>query len=964
VLVFGEFELDRTSGTLTRAGAPIVIRRKLWQALCLLVERRGQLVPASELRAAVWPNTAVSERGLGNLIHELRKAIGDSSESPRYIATVPARGFRFVAPVAERFVAPSMTRFVGRVEELARIRGAFAESVGGKRGAVVIAGEAGSGKSHLIDRFRQGLATSGVDRPLVAVGRCVARAAGPEAYLPIFDLLDSCKEDVGVHTGELVELLRTHAPRWAEQIPWADESSTTTALSSVEARPERMLREIAAFVEAMAKRRPVVLIVEDLHWADPATLELLTYLARRTTRARILLVVSSRHRAILEPGHPDAGPSLAAWENLTSIELKPLVRAEVHQWLCEAFAGSPDVVDRILDHVMRRSAGNPLFVNAITRLLIDRGVVERHAAGWNLRVDIDLDTLAPPAEVGELVAQQWERVAPAARRLLDVAAVAGEEFDAAAVAGALDDDLEIVDAELRQQAAQAVWIQHVGVSSWPDGTTAGRYRFVHALYRDAVYGGIPSARRSRLHRALGMTLERGFAPAPQAAVATLAEHFHAGGDHPRAADYLERTAVQMIGRSAIRDAREFYRRALGRIELLPEGPERWVREVRVRTGYGITSAMVDGLDSPILPEIYAAVSRLVSRITDPDVLFPTLRVFWVLELLRFGYVAMTTLDTRLRAIADANGNPAYRALAASMTGTTFCFLGNLHQARRHLEDSLQLCDDATQLPPPNTWITDPRVESRCVLAWVLWLMGEADHSRAVLKEAGWIARDGGHESSRGLVSWFRSSLAQLDGDAVRTRAAADELTVLAERTVMPVWSQIATVVRALAALAEGDSDALEVGLASMAAVEGSPTMVIARAYLLGQLAVAYGQRGEVAHGLALVDMALARIAENSARVSEADLVRIRGELLESMGEHEEAARAYDRAAEIARTQGARLFELRAAIARLRLQQGVRPPAPPTLESAHAELRQLTIALSAGGDSHDLRIARQLLAIAS
>ncbi len=957
---FHDFTLDPHAGTLLRHGEPVVVRKKLWDALCLLVERRGNLVATEDLCHAVWRGIQVSDGSVANLIYELRRALGDRAAQPTCIETISGRGFRFIAEVRDATTTDADPDFVGRADEMGRLVDAWSRAAAGERQLVLVSGEAGIGKTKVIHRFLQWASTR-QPAPRVLIGRCHSRR-GAAAYLPVFDILDAWRETEGsASESSLRAILCRQAPRWARQIPWAAGDDVASPLSAMEARPDRMLREIAAVFEAGAAERPLILVFEDLHWADRATVDMLHYLTTRSVPARLMLVGSYRHAEAHVGEHPAVDLRQLPHERLTLLDLAPLNPDEVRQTLTHCFAGSPAVVDALLDETLRLSGGNPLYVQALARLLVDQEIVEQRSDGWQVHAIERLHDLGKAPEIAAVVQQQLALLPAAARELLEAAAVAGEAFDAAAVAGALEREVESVDAELRQLTLHASLVHEIGASSWPDETTSGRFRFRHALYRESLLRSLPSAHRARLHRRLGETLERGFAAAPQSVVASLAEHFSAGGDHARAVDYLERAALQMIARSALGEAAAYFRRALERVVLLPESDQRWNLEVRVRTGVGLSVALAEGLDAPDVRASYDAVDRLRYRIVDPNILFPTLRVFWVFELMRFGYGTMVDLSRQLSAVAAASGNAAQRSLAASMAGTTACFQGDLRRAREKLEESLQLCDDPYQLPPASAWLVDPRVESRCVLAWVLCLMGQPRQSRARLEEAHRLADTGRHESTRGLVLWFRSSLAQLDHDLAGTRAAADALEALAVETSIPAWLQIATIVRALARLTEGDPTALEHGLASLAGGDGDPTILIARAYLLGQLARAYGPRGEAAQGLALVDTALSHIRGNSARVSEADLLRIRGELLEAAGDPVAADHAYVEAMRVAHDQGARLFELRAATARVRLHRRQRnrtrrEAAGPRERDLHA----ICQSLGDDADCHDVRIARALL----
>jgi len=961
IVCFGDYCLDRDAGTLMRGGEPVAVRRKVWDALCALLEQPGVLVPLDELRRRVWRGVQVGEGSVATLVYELRRLLDDSAANPRFLETIPARGIRFLAPVVIRESGAADDLFVGRAEELQQLALAWEHVLAGERRLVLVAGEPGIGKSELIRRFLDTAVLSQPNSARVFAAGCFERDDGAEAWQPVFDILDAWYQaEAGASANDpacLAALLRTHAPGWAKQIPWVDGGTFATALSAAEARPGRMRREIASLFDAAAAVRPLVLVFEDLHWGDEATIDLIHHLATRSGRVPLLVIATYWPTEALRANHPVVRLRSAPRERLTALDLQPLNRDEVRRCLGMHFRDATEVVAGLLDETLRRSGGNPLFVHTLAQMLVDRRVVTRTESGWRLDPGRTTDAMGAPAAVETLLAQQFGTLSETQRRLLETAAVAGDEHDAAAVAGSLGEDVEAIDTELRALVARTALLGEIGVSTWPDGTTAGRFRFRHGLYRDVLYRGIPAARRAKMHLRIGAAIECGYAGRTHAMGAVLAQHFAAGGDHLRAADHFEVAALQMVERSAIREAREWFRRACDIVGLLPAGPDRDAREIRVRTGLGLAAALTEGLETPAIRENYDAVDRLRCNVADPDVLFPTLRVFWVFELLRFGYPAMLELTAQLREVAEACGDDARQSLAASMAGTTHCFLGEFAAARESLERSLARCDDPRLLPAPQAWLVDPRVETRCVLAWTLWLTGEFARSRKTLAEATQLAATDGHESTRGLAIWFRSSLAQLDGDVAATRAAANDLQALAAESDLPVWLQIAGIVRALAELTEGDPTALETGLRSLADSEDSPSVLIARAYLLGQLALAWGRRDQPVQGLTLVDMALERIATNGARVSEADLLRIRGVLLATARDLAAADQALLEALAVARSQGARTFQLRAATERVLLhQQGDSGQ----LAAARRELAVICNEFPAAADALDLRTARALL----
>lgn len=335
-LLFPPFRLDSTEERLWRDSQAISLRRKTFAMLRYLVEHAGQLVTKDELLAAVWPGTVVTEGLLSGCINELRKALDDDPKSPHFIETVHGRGYRWIAPLTtappiqsprSKVQSPQLTTenwqlaspLVGRETELTQLHEWLEKVLRGERQVVFVTGEPGIGKTTTVDAFLAQVVTSGhvqsLEAPpssllLVGRGQCIEHYGAGEAYLPVLEALGRlCRAQAGQ---DLITLLKQHAPTWLVQMPTL---LADTELEAVQRRvqgatQERMLREMADALEVLTgvgtthASSLLILVLEDLHWSDVSTLDLLAFLARRREPARLLVIGTYRPVEMVSPEHP------------------------------------------------------------------------------------------------------------------------------------------------------------------------------------------------------------------------------------------------------------------------------------------------------------------------------------------------------------------------------------------------------------------------------------------------------------------------------------------------------------------------------------------------------------------------------------------------------------------------------------------------------------------------------------
>ena len=341
-----------------------------------------------------------------------------------------------------------------------------------------------------------------------------------------------------------------------------------------------MLRELAEAMEVLTAARPCVLVLEDLHWSDTATIEWLAYMARRRGPARLLVLGTYRPVEAMVRAHPVRAmvQELMVHGYGAELALEEWSEAGVAAYLAQRGAGAevPAALARVLT---QRTDGHPLFLAAVVDELLRQGVLRVEPTGWVLAGGLDAVTVGVPQSIRHLLEHQVAQLRPADQELLAAASVAGVEFAVAAVAAGVQQAEEDVEAQCDALARQHQLVQARGTAVWPDGTVTARYGFRHALYQELLYERVPVSRRVRWHQQIGTRLEVAFGPRAGEIAAELAVHFEHGRDYDRAVQYLQHAAETAVQRHAHREAIAYLRRALTLLDSMAETPRRLRHEL-------------------------------------------------------------------------------------------------------------------------------------------------------------------------------------------------------------------------------------------------------------------------------------------------------------------------------------------------------------------------------------------------
>jgi predicted ATPase len=845
---------------------------------------------------------------------------------------------------------------VGREAELQALHQWLEQALQGQRQLVFVTGEAGIGKTTMVDAFL-GTITSAV--PLwVAWGQCIARYGVGEAYLPVLDALGRLCRTPG--HARLVALLGQYAPTWVEQMPALLRS---TALEAVQRRVrgathERMLRELAEALDVVTAEQPLVLVLEDLHWSDRATVDLLAWLARRREPARLLLLGTYRPVEAIVHRHPLQAlkQDLALHRQCVELRLEGLGEAAVAAYLTARFPGCP-LPEGLAPTLHRRTEGQPLFMVQAVDAWVRQGWVMEVSGAWEMQVGVEAVATGVSQSVRQLMQQQFDGLCPAEQGILEAASVAGVEFTTAAVAAGVERVVEEVEERCEALVRRGQFVRRSGEEEWPDGTVAGRYAFLHALHQQVVYQQLPVGRRMQIHRRIGLREEAAYGARASEVAAALALHFERGRDYSRAVRYRQQTADTAIHRHAYREAIAHLTTALALLQKLPNAVERTQHELSVQLTLALAYGTTAGWGAEETVQAYTRADELCQHMQDPAQRLRVLRglsgVYKIHGELR---QARELCEEYLRLATDSR-EPGLLLDGHQHLGQILYWCGDFAAARAHLEQAIALSALPRPHAKPQVSPYDSGVGGHSYAALVLWVLGYPEQalrqSHAALTRA--------HELSHPFsLAWALHSTAVLHCHRRDPQAAGDwsaEVLALAQEQGFAQRIATGTLLQGWALAVQGQHAEglarMREGLAAYRATGAE----VGRTYFLAFLAEAYGRAGEIDEGLTILAEALACVDQHGEHVHEAELYRLKGELLlaQAPARAHEAETCFQQALDIARRQQAKSLELRAALSlgRLWQRQGKRT-------AAHALLTPIYGWFAEGYDTADLGEAAALL----
>lgn len=840
---------------------------------------------------------------------------------------------------------------IGRDAELAALQAELAAAAEGATRVVLVTGEAGAGKTTLVDALLDGLPDGAA---LVGRGQCVVQHGPSEAYMPVLQALERiCRAP---DAGDALPALVGRAPTWVVQMPWLLDDAAREAVEArlVGANRDRMLREGVEAITGLSETRPVVLVVEDLQWSDLATVDLIAALARHRGPARLVLLATirppdaARDDAIHAAAHELVGRGLA-----TELAVGGLGDAEVARYLASRLPGA-ELADDLAASMRARTGGIPLFLEKAVDGWIEDGRAVPEEGGWRLTADSAALSRDIPGTLRGLIRRRLDPLPPEDRRLLEAASVAAPAFSAALVAAALDAPEAAVEERIDALARAGVMLASAGEERWPDGTVAGRYAFTHDLCHEVLYDDLPAGRRARLHQAVGDRLERAHPDGRDEPSAELAAHFLRAGEPARAVRHLVGAAERAAGRLAPREALALAESALAAVPELPS-PEREPWELRATLVHGLAVIVTSGWGAPEAERSFARARELAEALGQTEDADRATYRLATLHEVRGDYARSEEL---LRPMLAPGGMPRSRRLALDLQEVLACTL--FHQGR--FGDALATAEHGLELEraPVDPFLAaagdDPVTACHHWAALSALHLGMPDEALRVSDRALALVAAPARRHAAASALALGAVVGQCLGDPARTRDLAERAIAEADERGYVYRAAMGLVLRGWARAALGDAPGGIAELRDGIARSRATGALMDEAYYLGLLADAYLRAGDADGARTALDEAREVVPRDGRFFHESELHRLRGEVALSDGDAETAERAMRRARDVARHQGARMPELRAALG---LGAVLRATGRPT--EARAAVAEVLGGFTEGFSSPDLRAATGFLA---
>ena len=847
---------------------------------------------------------------------------------------------------------------VGRQSESDGLRAALEAARAGRGSLVCVAGEPGIGKTTLVEGFLGSAVADG--GCTVAHGRCSERLAGSEAYLPVLEALDSLLK--GSQGSTVTGIMKRVAPVWYSQLAPLSGHSDESARQLEEIRDatqERLKREFVACVQEISQPRPLVLFLDDLHWADVSTIDLLSFLAGTLGGSSVLVVVTYRPSDMLLSKHPflQIKPDLQGRGLCREMALGFLGESEIAEYLALEFPGHgfPPELPALIH---AKTEGSPLFMADLVRYLRDHGAIGETEGRWTLERGLAEMQRELPESVRGMIERKIGQLDEGERTLLTAASVQGHLFDSAIAAQVLGLPADHVEERLEKLERVHALVSLTGESELPDRTLNLRYRFVHALYQNALYASLPATRRARLSRQVAQAIERAHGGNSPGVAHELAALYEAGRDFARAADYYLAATRQASRVSAHTEASTLAVQGLAMVAMLDPTAERNRRELELQLALGLALRWVRGFGHADTGKAYARARELCHDIGEAPQLFAVLFGLWEFYQNQGDLEAAVEVGTEMIALAEGSGEPGQLVAAHGAMADNLLCVGDPVTASGHAAQAA-----AHYVPEEHRSLTehlgyDPAVSARSMGALALWQAGYPDQAVQGVDAAADLASTFSHPASQALGAVFASWIHRLTGSLEAAGQAAERGVGIATEFNLPAFRDFCRVCEGWVLIARGR--ALEGTALALRAVEGLQAIEFswARSFTLGVVAEGRAATGMIAEALALVGEALDHADRTGERFQEAELYRLKGELLLRSDPRPgllEVERCFLKGIEIAQRQQARSWELRATIslARFWKEQG-------RLADARARLERVRSWFTEGFRTEDLVAADALL----
>ena len=909
---------------------------------------------AARLQGVAEPNSVViaesARRLLGNLF-ELEELGAKNLKG----VEGPVRAWAALRPASvesrfEAMHASALTELVGREEELELLLRRWSKAKTGEGQVVLLSGEPGIGKSRLTAALLERVApephtrlryfcspqhTNSAFYPIISQMERAAGFTHDDSAQAKLDKLDV----VLAQTSTSIE----NAALFAETLSLPNDGRYPVLALDPQQRRQRTLEALTAHVEALSRQKPVLMILEDSHWADPTSIEAFSRAVDRTKTFGVLLIVTYR---------PEFEPPWTGRPNVTVLTLNRLGEREIAAMI-DGVAGNKRLPESVKHDIIERTDGIPLFVEEITKAVLEaenEGATERAVAA------IPSPSVSVPASLHASLMARLDRLG-SAKEVAQIGAVIGREFSHALIAAVARNG----EPELRSSLDRLVTAGLLFRQGVPPHAS---YLFKHALVQDAAYGTLLREPRRALHARIAETLESQFADIVERQPELLARHCTEAGQIEKAAVLWGKAGQRSLQRSALVEAAEQITRALNQIATLPATPALRREQIKLQVALITPLVHIKGYATPETKAVAERALLLIEQAEalgepsdDPLLLFSVLYGVWAANYVAFNGDVMRELAAQFRALAEKQGTTAPLLQANRVIGISLLHTGDIVESRKHFDSAMALYDPAEHRPLAMRFGVDARVSILSYRSWTLWLLGYPEAALADIDHALRDAREFGQAATLMFALGNTTFSHLFCGDYAGASAKSDEIVALADQKAALFWKARGMINGGcVLALTGKAADAVHM-ITSGITARRSAGSTIYLPFALSHLAIAHAELGQFGDAWRCIGEALTSIETAKEKWHEADANRIAGEIAPKSPEHDTAkAEAYfEYARAVARQQKAKSWELRAAmsLACLWRDQG-------KVQQARELLAPVYGWFTEGFDTRDLKEAKALL----
>jgi predicted ATPase len=732
--------------------------------------------------------------------------------------------------------------------------------------------------------------------------------------------LESALELAGLKPAEAIPLL-------APLLKLPPSAKYPPSSLSPEQQRRRLLATLVELALGLTRVQPTVITTEDLHWADPSTLELIQLLVEQGAQARLLLLYTAR---------PEFRAQWPPRAHYTQITLNRLSAGSVREMIVQVAAHNA-LANETVDAVIERTSGVPLFVEELTRAVLESG-------------DAKFTGREIPVTLHDSLMARLDRLGPA-KEVAQIGAVIGSEFSYQllhAVDRKPEEDLQSALRSLTE--AELLYVRGIA----PDAN----YQFKHALIRDAAYGALLKSRRKELHRLVAHTIDQKFPELKQAHPEFLGRHWTEAGLISQAIPYWQQAGQRAVEASANQEAIGYLRQGLELVKTLPDTPHRAQQELVLQITLGTPLVASRGYGAQEVASVYTRARELCPHVGDFSLLFPVLRGLWAFHLTRAEYQTAHKLGTEFLNLAQRGDDAGLLVEGHFLVGFTLQFLGEFVAAQAHCKEGIALYDSQIHHTLAFSFGVDPGVNCLSCAPLALWSLGCPDQALQRSREALTLAHKLNHPFSMGWALIAATWLRQYRGEESAVQEQAETAISLASEQGFPFWAAWATILRGWALTTRGlEREGIRQIRNGLEVMRSADAAELASTHFLAMLAEGYAKVGKHKEGIAILEEALAAVDKTGERFYEAELYRLKGGLVLKLDKHHwlEAETCFQRGLEIARKQTAKSLELRGttSLARLLAHQGRR-------DEARTMLAEIYNWFTEGFDTADLKEAKALL----